>query len=233
MHVEAEAPAGRDRRASAPPSSGRGPGHADLAGGLKYEHDDLRDVLERASARETAARVAAGAIARQILQALGIDVVSHVTGIGDVVLPDEPPVAVRDGARRRRRHRRSTAPCPAAEAAMIAAIDRAREAGDTLGGSFEVIAQRRAGRAGVARAVGSQARWPARAGADVDSCDQGGGDRPRRRRRAPPGIARARRDRRARRCAAGRAGARPADQSRRRPRRRRDQRRGAPRIRLT
>src|SRR5918998_1295328 len=88
MHVEADAPAdatGANRAAVIRPR----PGHADLSGGLKYEHDDLRDVLERASARETAARVAVGAIVRQLLRAVGVEVASHVTGVGDVVVPDD------------------------------------------------------------------------------------------------------------------------------------------------
>jgi chorismate synthase len=151
MHVEAEAPEGATGARRAPVVRPR-PGHADLAGGLKYEHDDLRDVLERASARETAARVAAGAVARQILHAVGIEIVSHVTGIGDVVLPEEPPISfeiVRDVAPR------SPLYCavPAAETAMIAVIDRAREAGDTVGGSFEVIAK------GLPAGLGSHVQW--------------------------------------------------------------------------
>ena len=151
MHVEADAPAdatGANRAAVVRPR----PGHADLAGGLKYEHDDLRDVLERASARETAARVAAGAIARQILLALDIDVVGHVTGIGDVVLPDDPPVAF-ETAREVTPASPLYCAVPAAEAAMIAAIDRAREAGDTLGGSFEIIAK------GLPAGLGSHVQW--------------------------------------------------------------------------
>jgi chorismate synthase len=151
MHVEAEAPDGATGARRAAVVRPR-PGHADLAGGLKYEHDDLRDVLERASARETAARVAVGAIARQLLHGLDIEIVSHVTGIGDVVVPLEPCVAVEAV--------RAIAPdsplhCadPAAEAAMIAAIDRAREAGDTMGGSFEVIAT------GVPAGLGSYVQW--------------------------------------------------------------------------
>jgi chorismate synthase len=151
MHVEATPPEGATGARRAPVVRPR-PGHADLAGGLKYEHEDLRDVLERASARETAARVAAGAIARQLLQRIGIAVVSHVTGIGDVLMPDEPPVAFS-----RVRDIPWDAPLrcadPAAEAAMIAAIDRAREAGDTMGGSFEVIAH------GVPAGLGSYAHW--------------------------------------------------------------------------
>jgi chorismate synthase len=151
MHVEPEPPTGATGARRAAVVRPR-PGHADLAGGLKYEHDDLRDVLERASARETAARVGVGAIARQILHALGIAVVSHVNGIGDVVLPDDPPVsfeAAREVASQ------SAVSCADAdtEAAMIAAIDRAREAGDTLGGRFEVIAR------GVPPGLGSHVHW--------------------------------------------------------------------------
>src|SRR5215218_5175651 len=88
MHVEAEMAAnatGADRAAVTRPR----PGHADLAGFVKYGHDDMRNVLERASARETAARVAAGAIARQLLAVVGADVASHVTGIGAAII-DEP-----------------------------------------------------------------------------------------------------------------------------------------------
>jgi len=139
MHVEAEAPAGStgaNRAAVVRPR----PGHADLAGALKYDHDDIRDVLERASARETAARVAAGSLARQLLRAIECDITSHITGIGDVVVPAGTAVAF-DAAR-------ALAPeaplrCVDAnlEQQMIAAIDRAKEAGDTLGGSFEVIAR--------------------------------------------------------------------------------------------
>ena len=151
MHVEAEAPADATGARRAPVVRPR-PGHADLAGGLKYEHEDLRDVLERASARETAARVAAGAIARQILRTIDIAVVSHVTGIGDTVLQDPAAItfevaqSIRDD---------SPLHCADAsiEARMIDAIDRAREAGDTLGGSFEVIAN------GVPAGLGSYAQW--------------------------------------------------------------------------
>lgn len=154
MHVEPEAPEGATGARRAPVVRPR-PGHADLAGGLKYEHDDLRDVLERASARETAARVAVGAIARQLLAALDIEVVSHVTGIGDVVLPPDPPASFEAV--------RAIAPdaplrCadPTLEEAMIAVIDRARAAGDTVGGSFEVIAR------GVPPGLGSYVQWDRR-----------------------------------------------------------------------
>jgi chorismate synthase len=151
MHVEAEAPSDATGAQRAPVVRPR-PGHADLAGGLKYDHDDLRDVLERASARETAARVAAGAVARQILRSVGIDLASHVTGISDVIvsldtpapfevvraIPDDSPLHCVD---------------PIVEAAMIATIDRAREAGDTVGGSFEVIAHN------VPAGLGSYVQW--------------------------------------------------------------------------
>jgi chorismate synthase len=128
------------------------PGHADLAGALKYERDDLRDVLERASARETAARVAAGALARQLLARVGIEILSHVTGIGESRLDDSLVVGPE-----RVRALDIDAPLrcvdPAIEARMVAAIDRAREAGDTLGGTFEVIAT------GVMPGLGSYVQW--------------------------------------------------------------------------
>ena len=128
------------------------PGHADLAGALKYGHDDIRNVLERASARETAARVAAGSIARQLLGRFGVSIASHVTAIGDVVLPesrvvsfaeaaavpDDAPLRCIDGSLQER---------------MIAAIDAARAAGDTMGGAFEVIAH------GVPPGLGSYVQW--------------------------------------------------------------------------
>lgn len=128
------------------------PGHADLSGGLKYQREDMRDILERASARETAARVAAGAVARTLLSHLGIQVASHVTGIGgaevvDSLAYDFPTVAAltdEDGVR-----------CadPVVGAAMRAAVDAAREAGDTVGGRFEVIAH------GVPAGLGSHVQW--------------------------------------------------------------------------
>jgi chorismate synthase len=128
------------------------PGHADLAGALKYDHDDIRDVLERASARETAARVAAGAIARQLLQAVACDITSHITGIGAVVVPTGSAVAFETA--------RALAPeaplrCadPVLEQQMMAAIDAAKAAGDTLGGSFEVIARQ------VPVGLGSYVQW--------------------------------------------------------------------------
>ena len=115
------------------------PGHADLAGMQKYDVDDARPVLERASARETAARVALGAVARAFLrQALGVEVLSHVVSIGSV----SAPAGVIPRPDDRDRVDASPVRCAdkAAEADMIAEIDATRRAGDTLGGVVEVVA---------------------------------------------------------------------------------------------
>jgi chorismate synthase len=128
------------------------PGHADLAGSLKFARDDVRDVLERASARETAARVAAGAVARQLLARAGVRIASHVFSLGSTSLPEHEAVSF---------ERAASLPDDAplrcvdgeAERRMIEEIDGAKEAGDTLGGAFEVIA------AGVPVGLGSYAQW--------------------------------------------------------------------------
>src|SRR3954469_19219465 len=91
MHVEPEMPAGASG-VERPPVTRPRPGHADLAGFVKYGHEDMRNVLERASARETAARVAVGALARQLLAVVGGELVSHVVAIGSASLPD--PLAI-------------------------------------------------------------------------------------------------------------------------------------------
>jgi len=127
------------------------PGHADLAGGLKYGARDLRDILERASARETAARVAAGALARQLLAAFDMKVLSHVVQLGGVpvvplelqweriaAIPDDAPLRCGDEG---------------AQARMVALVDEKRREGDTLGGIFEVVAR------GVAPGLGSHTSW--------------------------------------------------------------------------
>ncbi|MCE5190177.1 MAG: chorismate synthase [Actinomycetia bacterium] len=114
------------------------PGHADLAGIQKIGSRDIRDVLERASARETAARVAAGAVARALLVEVGVSVMSYVSRIGDVVLDAEPdPDELAYGL-----VEASDVRCPDATttASMRAAIDRARAAGESLGGIFVVVA---------------------------------------------------------------------------------------------
>src|SRR5947208_3988062 len=91
MYVEAAMPAAATGADRLPVTRPR-PGHADLAGFVKYGHDDMRDVLERASARETAARVAVGGVARQLLEAIGAVIVSHVVRIGSAAVPD--PLAI-------------------------------------------------------------------------------------------------------------------------------------------
>jgi chorismate synthase len=128
------------------------PGHADLAGGLKYDRADLRDILERASARETAARVAAGAVARTLLRHVGIEITSHVFRIGGAGISD--PSAVTFAAARALAPDDDTRSVdPEIAAAMKRAIDAAKAAGDTLGGAFEVIAH------GVPAGLGSYVQW--------------------------------------------------------------------------
>jgi chorismate synthase len=109
------------------------PGHADYAGALKYRHRDLRNVLERASARETAMRVALGAICAQLLEALGITTRSYVHRIGPVEAPELDDFSLDDVESSEVR-----CPHPEAAARMIEAIDAAKKAGDTLGGQYVV-----------------------------------------------------------------------------------------------
>ena len=135
------------------------PGHADLAGAIKYGADDIRDVLERASARETAARVGVGAICKILLSEFGIRMTSHVTAIGSVesrpvnlglkqiiTLAEKSPVRCADRA---------------ASILMCKAIDRAMAEGDTLGGVFEIIAS------GVPIGLGSYTQWDLRLNARI------------------------------------------------------------------
>jgi chorismate synthase len=127
------------------------PGHADLAGGQKFGARDLRNILERSSARETTSRVAAGAIAKQLMASFGVEIRSHVVKLGDVpdtplerswddiaAIPGESPLNCADAD---------------AESRMIAAVDAAKEKGDTLGGIFEVVAK------GVVVGLGSPYAW--------------------------------------------------------------------------
>jgi chorismate synthase len=131
------------------------PGHADLAGMQKYGHDEARPVLERASARETAARVALGEVARRYLrQAFGIEIVSHVVAIGPVNVPEGVLPGRQDGARVDEDPVRCLD--PAASAAMQEEIDQARKDGDTLGGVVEVAVY------GVPPGVGSHVHWDRR-----------------------------------------------------------------------
>jgi len=130
------------------------PGHADLTGTLKYDRSDARDILERASARETAARVAAGAVCRRLLAEFGVEIGSHVVALGGVTArPGQSlPVPLNAAADR------SSVRCldAAAEQAMVAKIDAAKEAGDSLGGIVEVVARH------VVVGVGSHVSWDRR-----------------------------------------------------------------------
>lgn len=151
MHPESDMPDGATGTRRANVTRPR-PGHADLAGAIKYGHDDIRDVLERASARETAARVAAGSLARQLLGRFGVKLASHVTAIGNIVLPDDRVVAFDEAAAIA-----DDDPLRCADATlqqrMIATIDAAKEAGDTVGGAFEVIVT------GLPPGLGSYVQW--------------------------------------------------------------------------
>ena len=130
------------------------PGHADLVGVLKYDRSDARDILERASARETTARVAAGAVARRLLADLGVTIGSHVVSLGgiDARVPDELPADLNAAA--------DASPLRTldadAGARMIDAIDAARTSGDTFGGVFEVVAR------GLPVGLGSHVAWDRR-----------------------------------------------------------------------
>ena len=115
------------------------PGHADLAGGQKYQTRDLRDILERASARETAARVACGAIAKQLLAAFGIEIRSHIVKLGSV--PAEPLECTWDQIKLIPVNSPLNCADEAAQAEMIKLIDQAKTDGDTLGGIYEVVAK--------------------------------------------------------------------------------------------
>jgi len=149
--------------AVAPPEAGTAanevtrprPGHADLAGAMKYGHRDIRNVLERSSARETTARVAVAAVAKRLLAEFGITILSHVTEIGNVRIPADFEMPWDDV---RRRAEASEVRCadPETEAAIIAAIDDAKVKGDTLGGVFEVVAL------GCPVGLGSYVQWDRR-----------------------------------------------------------------------
>jgi len=130
------------------------PGHADLAGLLKFGHDDVRNVLERASARETAARVAAGGLARAFLAALGVSVHSHVLQIGSVRAAEREELGPEDFTE----VDDSPVRCldPDAGERMVEEIDRLRKANETLGGTFEVLAF------GLVPGLGSHVSWEER-----------------------------------------------------------------------
>src|SRR5687768_5949663 len=127
------------------------PGHADLAGGLKYNARDLRDILERASARETAARVACGALARQLLAAFGVEIRSHVVQLGGI--PETPLEVGWDEICRIPEDALLRCADASAQDRMVALVDEKRREGDTLGGVFEVVAR------GVVAGLGSHTSW--------------------------------------------------------------------------
>lgn len=118
------------------------PGHADLVGGMKYGHSDLRNVLERSSARETTVRVAVGAVAKQLLSELGISIVSHVTEIGGIKA-DPSKAEGLSVSQIRQIIEEDPVYCIDAEASkqMVSAIDEAKENGDSIGGVVEVIVE--------------------------------------------------------------------------------------------
>jgi chorismate synthase len=150
--VDVEVLAGLARNA---PLTRPRPGHADLAGMQKYGFDDARPVLERASARETAARVALGAVARAFLaQAVGAEVLSHVVALGPVRAPEGVVPAPGDGDRIDADPLRCLD--PSASAAMVAEVDAARREGDTLGGVVEVVVH------GLPPGLGSHVHWDRR-----------------------------------------------------------------------
>ncbi|GAB4267263.1 MAG: chorismate synthase [Deferrisomatales bacterium] len=134
------------------------PGHADLPGVLKYGLDDAREVLERASARETAARVAAGALAKRLLGEFGITVGSFVTSVAEVEAPWEGELGALHEAAEAGRLRM---PDPEADGRAVARVDRAREEGDTLGGTFVCFAT------GVPVGLGTHAVWRERLDARI------------------------------------------------------------------
>jgi len=127
----------KDWRKDEPPLTRPRPGHADLAGALKYHFDDVRRVLERSSARETVARVAAGALARILLTQFGVTLFSHVVELGGIAAERRPARAEDIPAIAEASPLRCVD--PDAEQRMIAAIDEAKARGDTLGGIFEVV----------------------------------------------------------------------------------------------
>lgn len=144
----------KDWRKEEPPLTRPRPGHADLAGALKYHFDDVRRVLERSSARETVARVAAGAVCRCLLTQFGIALASHVVELGGIAATRRPERLEEIPALAEQSPLRCVD--PEAEARMIAAIDEAKARGDTLGGVFEVVVT------GLPPGLGSYVHWDRR-----------------------------------------------------------------------
>lgn len=129
------------------------PGHADLVGVLKYDREDIRDILERSSARETTARVAVGGVCRKFLAQFGIDILSHVVRLGRIIAPPAPPEV--DLAEMRARVEASPVRCadPEASERMVKQIDEVMKEKDTLGGVLEIVAT------GLPVGLGSHVQW--------------------------------------------------------------------------
>ena len=150
MSVESMTPAADRKRVTRPR-----PGHADLAGALKFDHVDARNVLERSSARETAARVAVGAIAKVFLKEFGTEILSHTTAIGEVRLPDDFVVSW-EQLEAIRHDDVVRCVLPECAARMVEEIRSGQREGDTIGGTFEVVARN------VPTGLGSHASWESR-----------------------------------------------------------------------
>ena len=148
MSVEADAEAAKKRRVTRPR-----PGHADLVGGLKYQFDDMRNILERSSARETAARVAIGAFCKLLLRELGIHVYSHVISIKDIRIKPEQLERVSLDLLPQIESSDMRCSDPSLDSDMKQAVDRAIKHGETIGGTFEVRAS------GVPPGLGSHVHW--------------------------------------------------------------------------
>jgi chorismate synthase len=131
------------------------PGHTDLAGSLKFNQTDARNILERSSARETAARVAAGGVAKVFCRVFGIEILSHTTAIGQVRLPEDYMVSW-DQLEAIRNDDVVRCVLPDLASAMVSEIERAQKDGDTVGGTFEVVAR------GVPTGLGSHTSWNSR-----------------------------------------------------------------------
>src|SRR6185503_20518885 len=131
------------------------PGHTDLAGSLKFNQTDARNILERSSARETTARVAAGGLCKVFVKAFGVEILSHTTAIGSVRLPKDFSVTW-DQLEAIRNDEVVRCALPDVAQQMVGAIEKAQKEGDTIGGTFEVIAR------GVPTGLGSHTAWDTR-----------------------------------------------------------------------
>jgi len=129
------------------------PGHADLVGVLKYDREDIRDILERSSARETTVRVAVGAVCRKFLSEFGVDILSHVVRLGEVTAPTAPPDVDLNELRSRAEESPVRCADPSASEKMVKHIDEVMREKDTLGGVLEIVAT------GLPTGLGSHVQW--------------------------------------------------------------------------